>query len=113
MNSVPEEDKLGTVYSNWVLARSSSHNHNVAHFRRIRAKDRYNIHKLTNIQFMIWLGTHQHQYFLTLNEKIMLLAQINHVCNVLKRDKAQYNSFIRTIISDILRCSVSPDDLIW
>ena len=42
----------GTEYSNWVLARSASHNHNIEYMKRKYAKDRYSIHRLTNIHFM-------------------------------------------------------------
>ena len=45
-------DQMGTAYSNWVLARSAKFNHEVSFLKRKYGKDRYNIHKLTNMDFM-------------------------------------------------------------
>lgn len=55
----PESDVLdeqqGTDYSNWVLARSAKFNHEVSFLKRKYGRDRYNIHKLTNMDFMCTL----------------------------------------------------------
>jgi hypothetical protein len=42
----------GTDYNKWILARSANFNHNISYLKRRMARDRYNIHKLTNIDFM-------------------------------------------------------------
>ena len=88
-----EEDQLGTDYSNWVLARSAHFNHDVSYLKRRYGRDRYNIHKLTNMDFMCSLASREDKYSLNLNEKIVLLAQMNHICNVLKKDKGLYSEF--------------------
>ena len=46
------EGQSGTDYSNWVLARSANANHDVSYLKRRYGRDRYNIHKLTNLDFM-------------------------------------------------------------
>ena len=48
-----KDDAEGTDYSNWVLARSAAHNHNIEHMKRKHVKDRYSIHRLTNLSFML------------------------------------------------------------
>ena len=101
----------GTEYSNWVLARSANANHDVSYLKRRYGRDRYNIHKLTNLDFMCSLVNREDKYVLNLNEKIVLLAQMNHVCNVLKKDKTIYGEFgklIRIIIHGI----ADPDDYV-
>lgn len=88
------EDDLsdgGTAYSNWLLARSAKHNHDISYLKRRFGRDRYNIHKLTNLEFMCGLVNREDKYSLTLNECIVLLAQMNHVCNVLQKDKGIYD----------------------
>lgn len=80
----------GTEYSNWILARSAKFNHEVSYLKRRFGRDRYNIHKLTNMEFMCNMVNREDKYSLNLNECIVLLAQMNHVCNVLKKDKGVY-----------------------
>jgi len=86
--------QCGTEYSNWVLARSARGGHQeLSYLRRREGRDRFSIHKLTNMEFMCSLASREDKYQLRLNEKIVLLAQMNHVCNVLKKDKAVYAEF--------------------
>jgi hypothetical protein len=40
---------------------------------------------------MCGLVNREDKYSLTLNECIVLLAQMNHVCNVLQKDKGVYD----------------------
>lgn len=87
------EGQEGTEYSNWVLARSAKNNHDVSYLKRRYGRDRYSIHKLTNMDFMCSLINREDKYHLNLNEKIVLLAQMNHVCNVLKKDKGIFSEF--------------------
>lgn len=87
------EGQDGTEYSNWVLARSAKNNHDVSYLKRRYGRDRYSIHKLTNMEFMCSLINREDKYHLNLNEKIVLLAQMNHVCNVLKKDKGIFSEF--------------------
>jgi hypothetical protein len=44
-----ELEEGGTAYSNWLLARSAKHNHDISYLKRRFGRDRYNIHKLTNL----------------------------------------------------------------
>lgn len=77
-----------TDYSKWVLARAASHNHNIEHLKRKRAKDRYSIHRLTNLSFMMEMVQFGYKYNLSMNEKIILLAQMNHVVEVLGKNRS-------------------------
>jgi hypothetical protein len=89
-----EEEQCGTEYSNWVLARSARGGHQeLSYVRRREGRDRFSIHKLTNMEFMCSLASREDKYQLRLNEKIVLLAQMNHVCNVLNKDKTLYAEF--------------------
>jgi hypothetical protein len=45
------------------------------------------------MDFMCSLATRDDKYALHLNEKIVLLAQMNHLCNVLKKDKGGFTEF--------------------
>jgi hypothetical protein len=44
---------------------------------------------------MCSLVSRDDKYTLTLNENIVLLAQMNHICNVLKKDKVLFNEFFK------------------
>ena len=46
------DEQTGTEYSNWILARSAKFNHDISYLKRKYGRDRYNIHKLTNMDFM-------------------------------------------------------------
>lgn len=61
------DEDSGTYYTNWILARSAGHNHNIEHMKRKNLKDRYSIHKLTNLSFMCDLVIKDYKYSLTLN----------------------------------------------
>ena len=63
------------------------------------------------MDFMCTLVNREDQYHLNLNECIVLLAQMNHVCNVLKKDKGLYSEF-RKLISGILTGIKNPEDYI-
>lgn len=84
-------DGGGTDYTSWVLARSASHNHNIEHSKRKYVKDRYSIHKLTNVDFMCHIVNFDHKYELSMNEKIILLAQLNHILEVMKKNKRNFH----------------------
>jgi len=47
---------------------------------------------------MCSLVSRDDKYVLTLNENIVLLAQMNHICNVLKKDKGLYAEFGKLIV---------------
>jgi hypothetical protein len=106
-----DEEQSGTEYSNWVLARSARANHDVAYLKRRQGRDRFSIHKLTNMEFMCSLASREDKYQLHLNEKIVLLAQMNHVCNVLKKDKGIYAEFGK-LSHDIAVGMQNPEDYI-
>ena len=57
----------GTDYTNWVLSRSAGHNHNIEHLKRKYVKDRYSIHKLTNIKYMCHIVNFNHKFELKMN----------------------------------------------
>jgi hypothetical protein len=77
-----------------VLARAASHNHNVQHMKRKFLKDRFSIHKLTNIRFLTHLVRFEHKYNLKMNENILLLAQFNHILEILGKNKAIYQELV-------------------
>jgi hypothetical protein len=72
------------------MARSASARQPSSYLRRKQFRDRFRIHKITKMEFMYSLASRDDKYALRLNEKIVLLAQMNHVCNVLKKDKGIY-----------------------
>ena len=51
------------------------------------------------------------KYVLNLNEYIVLLAQMNHVCNVLKKDKGMIGEFV-TLTQRITKGMQNPEDYI-
>jgi hypothetical protein len=59
--------ETGTEYTNWILARSQNHNHDISHLKRKLLKDRFSIHKLTNIKFLCALANHKTEYTLNTN----------------------------------------------
>lgn len=63
------------------------------------------------MDFMCTLASRDDKYALRLNEKIILLAQMNHVCNVLKKDKGLFTEFgkLAHAIAEGLK---DPDDYI-
>ena len=95
-----------------MLARAAGHNHNIQHMKRKYAKDRYSIHRLTNLSFMCDLVLLDHQYKLTMNEKIILLAQMNHVIEVMQKDRQSFHELSKLKI-DIFDALKNPDDLPW
>lgn len=93
----------GTEYTNWALARAAGHNHNISHLKRKLPKDRYSIHRLTNITFMMNIVNFKNKYNLTQNEKIILLAQIIHIIQVMGKDMSHYALEITLLIGDIVK----------
>lgn len=63
------------------------------------------------MEFMCSLASRDDKYQLHLNEKIVLLAQMNHVCNVLKKDKGAFVEFgkLAHAIADAMQ---HPEDYI-
>ena len=95
-----------------MLARAANHNHNIEHIKRKYAKDRYSIHKLTNLRFMCDIATMDHRYKLTINEKILLLAQMNHVIEVTGKNRYIFYQLYE-LIDSIERDLRNPHDLPW
>ena len=63
------------------------------------------------MDFMRSLVNRPDKYSLNLNEKIVLLSQMNHVCNVLKKDKGVYGEF--SSLTDLIGKEIQdPDDYI-
>ena len=60
---------------------------------------------------MCSLVNREQKYTLNLNEKIVLLAQMNHVCNVMKKDKGVYAEF-SVLVSQIMVGLQNPQDYI-
>ena len=60
---------------------------------------------------MCSLVNKEDKYALNLNEKIVLLAQMNHVCNVLKKDKGIYGEFT-VLTNHIVKGIQNPDDYV-
>ena len=63
------------------------------------------------MEFMCNLVNRDDKYALNLNEKIVLLAQMNHICNVLKKEKGIYGEF-STLTSQITIGIKNPEDYI-
>jgi hypothetical protein len=63
------------------------------------------------MEFMCSLASRDDKYQLNINEKIVLLAQMNHVCNVLKKDKGVYSEFGK-LTHNIMTSIQDPEDYI-
>lgn len=63
------------------------------------------------MEFMCSLVNREDKYQLNLNENIVLLAQMNHVCNVLKKDKGVYGEFTQ-LTARIMKGIQDPEDYI-
>jgi hypothetical protein len=63
------------------------------------------------MEFMCRLCNKEDKYHLNLNEKIVLLGQMNHVCNVLKKDKGIYSEFSK-LTNNIMIGVQNPEDYI-
>lgn len=53
-----------------------------------------------------------HKYKLTMNEKIVLLAQMNHVGEVMGKNIRQYHQLVK-LMDQIVNEIRFPDDLPW
>ena len=105
-----EGTKKGMDYSNWVLARAAAHNHNIAHMKRKQLKDRFSIHQLTNIEFMCHVVNCHFQFNLRINEKIVLLAHMNHIIEVMNKKRENFHE-VGMLAAMILQGMADPDDL--
>ena len=74
-------------------------------------KDRYEIHTLTNIEFMCNLARTK-KFQLTLNEYIILLYRLTQVFSILGKSTYYYTEFDE-LIYRVLMTFRDPDDYSW
>lgn len=74
-------------------------------------KDRYEIHTLTNIEFMCSLASTT-KYNLTLNEYIILLYRLTQVFAILGKSTYYYSEF-DSLILRVLNYFLHPEDYSW
>lgn len=54
-----------------------------------------------------------YKYNLNHNEKIVLLAQFNHVMEVLGKSQNVYDYYLTKLVMEIFNSMKNPPDLIW
>lgn len=74
-------------------------------------KDRYELHTLTNIDFLCEISK-ERKYKLTLNENIILLYRLTQIFKILNKSTYYYDEF-RELTYKIIYRFRDPDDYSW
>jgi hypothetical protein len=96
-----------------MMVRAAGHNHNIVHLKRKYPKDRFSIHRLTNLEFMCGLVIYPKKYNFNQNEKIVLLAQFNHIIKVMGKNLDTFDFYLARLTYEVTKAMEDPPDLIW
>jgi hypothetical protein len=95
------------------MVRAAGQGHDIVHLKRKFPKDRFSIHRLTNLEFMCNLVIFPQKYNFSQNEKIILLAQFNHIIKVMGKNVETFEFYLMRLIIEVMKAMENPPDLAW